>query len=49
MLVYDILYKKNKYQIKALHIFLTSGISTRKTFMLMCIIQNMFQFYIEKP
>jgi hypothetical protein len=39
---------KNKYPIKTLHIFLTGGIGTKKTFTLMCIIQNMLQYCIRE-
>jgi len=43
----DMLHKKSKHPTKSLHIFLIGGASTRKTFTLMCIIQNMLQHYIR--
>ncbi len=47
-IVDDILYKKTKHLNKPLHIFLTRGVETRKTFTFMCIIQNMLQYYIRQ-
>ncbi len=35
------------YISKPLHIFLTRGVGTRKTFTSMCIIQNMLKYYIK--
>ncbi len=42
------MYKKNKYPTKTLHIFLISAVGTKKTFTLMCIIQNMLQYCIKE-
>jgi hypothetical protein len=46
-IVYDILHKKNKHPTKPLHLFLTRGVGIGFFLILMCIIQNMLQYYIK--
>jgi hypothetical protein len=41
-------YTKKSKTTKPFHIFLTSGARTRKTFTLMCIIQNMLRYYTKQ-
>jgi hypothetical protein len=47
-LVNDILFIKKKHPSNPLHIFITRGVGTGKTFILMCIIQNMLPYTYEK-
>jgi hypothetical protein len=47
-IVDDILYQKMKNPTKPFHICLTSGVGTRKMVSLMCIIQNMLQYYTKQ-
>jgi hypothetical protein len=48
IIAYDILHWKNKYPLEPLHLFLTRGTWRGKTCTLMCIIQNMLQYYIKQ-
>jgi len=47
LIVDDIIYKKHKYPLKTLHIFLIGHVGIGKIFTLMCIIQNMLRYYIR--
>jgi hypothetical protein len=45
IIVDDVVYRKNKYSSKPLHLFLTRGARIGKKFTFMCLIQNLLQYY----
>jgi hypothetical protein len=48
VIVDDILYQKIKNAAKPFHIFLIGGVGARKAFTLVCIIQNVLQYYTKQ-
>jgi hypothetical protein len=45
LIFYDVMFKKNKIINEPLHSFITRGVSTCKTFMLMLLIQGLLRLY----